>query len=139
LIIVDTSGLVAALFPDQRRHFECASVLQEAAGPFLLSPFVIAEADYLIAKYGGPSAELAFLAELRRGSYELPHFGCVEIDRARNVVESYQDYQIGLTDASLVAISQRYRTVSLLTLDERHFRVLRAFRNQPFRILPADA
>jgi len=49
VIVVDTSGVLAALFPDQRRHRECATVLNEHEGPLLLSPFVLAELDYLIA------------------------------------------------------------------------------------------
>lgn len=46
---------------------------------------------------------------------------------------------MGLADASLVVLAHRYGTDRLLTLDERHFRVLRTREGQPFRLLPADA
>ncbi|HYR30225.1 MAG TPA: PIN domain-containing protein, partial [Thermoanaerobaculia bacterium] len=71
MIIVDTSGLVAAMFEDQRHHEECARILREDEGPIILSPFVFAEADYLVSKYGGIEAELAFLEEVERGAYLL--------------------------------------------------------------------
>ena len=42
-------------------------------------------------------------------------------------------------DASIVVLSHRYRIVDVLTLDERHFRVLRGSSGRSFRLLPADA
>ena len=45
---------------------------------------------------------------------------------------------IGLADASVVVLAERYSCASVLTLDERHFRVLLA-NGRPFRLLPADA
>jgi len=38
----------------------------------------------------------------------------------------------------MVVLAARYRTQDVLTLDERHFRVLQANR-KPLRLLPADA
>ncbi|GAB4109988.1 MAG: hypothetical protein Kow001_10500 [Acidobacteriota bacterium] len=47
MILLDTSGLLAALFPDQRTHLACAQALDGMGGPLLLSPFVLAEIDKL--------------------------------------------------------------------------------------------
>jgi uncharacterized protein len=56
------------------------------------------------------------------------------------VVDRYRDQNIGLTDASLVILALRHRTNRLLTLDERHFRVVRPLqRFRSFRLLPLDA
>jgi predicted nucleic acid-binding protein len=44
----------------------------------------------------------------------------------------------GLADASIVVLADRYATLDLLTLDERHFRAVRGLGNRPFRLLPAD-
>ena len=41
--------------------------------------------------------------------------------------------------SSVVVIANRYGVRDLLTLDERHFRVLRGPGGRPFRLLPADA
>lgn len=43
-------------------------------GPFLLSPFVLAELDYLLASRVGPEAQGAALAEVARGAYRLEPF-----------------------------------------------------------------
>jgi predicted nucleic acid-binding protein len=41
-------------------------------------------------------------------------------------------------DASIAVLAARHRASDVLTLDERHFRVLRA-GEAPFRLLPSDA
>jgi hypothetical protein len=58
---------------------------------------------------------------------------------ALEVIERYGDLRIGLADASLVVLAARHGVGDVLTLDERHFRVLRGPGSQPFRLLPADA
>jgi predicted nucleic acid-binding protein len=139
VILVDTSGLLAALFPDQRAHPACARVLRENPGPFVLSPFVLAEMDYLLWKLAGVSTELAFLAEVAADAYELAAFSSSDVAEARAVIERFHDLGIGLADASLVVLSRRLEVRDLLTLDQRHFRALRGSREQPFRLLPADS
>ena len=44
-----------------------------------------------------------------------------------------------MADAAIVVLAGRYGTDRVLTLDERHFRALRAAGSMPFRLLPADA
>jgi predicted nucleic acid-binding protein len=139
VILVDTSGLLAAMFSDQRHHEECARILREAEPPRIISPFVVAEADYLIQKFGGVDAELLFLEELARGAYFLANFGPREIESARLIVEKYRDLGVGLADASTVVEAGIHDCRDVLTLDERHFRVLRPGPRRTFRILPADA
>ena len=136
-MIVDTSLLLAAFVPDQRMHAECAQVLRTVR-PLVLSPLVLAELDYLTARIAGVDAELTLLAELSSGAYELASFGLDDMVRARSVVERYQDLPLGLTDASLVVLADRYDTDTIGTLDERHFRVVRSLSGRPLRILPAD-
>jgi len=52
------------------------------------------------------------------------------------VVDRYRDQGVGLTDASIVVLADRHRTRSLLTLDHRHFGVLRPLDGGRFRLLP---
>jgi predicted nucleic acid-binding protein len=76
------------------------------------------------------------LAEVSGGAYHLAGFGAEELVRARGVVERYRDQDVGLTDASIVVLADRHRTRSLLTLDHRHFGVLRPLDGGRFRLLP---
>jgi len=138
-MLVDSSGLLATMFPDQRTHRECGQVLTESRGPLLLSPFILAELDYLVTKLAGIPNELSLLREVERGAYELVPFEVADLKRAREVIEQYSDLGIGLADASIVVLSERHSVLDLLTLDQRHFRALRGAGGRPFRILPADA
>ncbi|MGK2858109.1 MAG: PIN domain-containing protein [Thermoanaerobaculia bacterium] len=138
MILIDTSGLLAALFPDQRRHAECARALLRAEPPRVISPFVLAELDYLIHKFAGVEAELALMEDIARGAYEVASFDKSDIAAAASVIERYLDLGIGLSDASLVVLAERHHTRDVLTLDERHFRAMRPYPRGTFRILPAD-
>ncbi|HEU4888857.1 MAG TPA: PIN domain-containing protein [Thermoanaerobaculia bacterium] len=139
MILLDTSGLLAALFEDQNHHEACAQALLRATPPRILSPFVLAEADYLIQKFGGIDAELMFLDEVGRGVFEMTTFDESDVRQAREIVAKYHDLSIGLADASIVVLAGRYDCRDVLTLDFRHFRALRPPGRRSFRILPAGS
>lgn len=138
MILLDTSGLLAAIVGDEPRHVEARRVLDDEPGPRILSPFVLAELDYLLASRGGVERELAFLDEVA-SAYDVPAFDVAAVSDAREVIAAYADQQIGLTDASIVVLAGRYQTERVLTFDERHFQALRSPRGRPFSVLPADA
>lgn len=138
MILLDTSGLLAALDASQRHHAGAAASLRAATPPLLLSPFVLAELDYLLAGHVGAHAQRALLDEVARGAYQLESFAADDVAEAGRVMERYGDLSIGLADASIVVLAMRYRTLDLLTLDERHFRALRGPGDRPFRLLPQD-
>ncbi len=118
-------------------HAECAQALAEQR-PLVLSPLVLAELDYLTARIAGVDAELALLSELSSGAYEIASFGSYDLVKAANVVEQYRNLSLGLTDASLVVLADRYGTDTIATLDERHFRVVRSLSGVPLRLVPVD-
>jgi predicted nucleic acid-binding protein len=139
MIIVDTSGLLSAIDGSQHRHREAVGALRNAEPPWILSPFVLAELDYLLATRVSVDAERALLAEVGRGVYRLETFETADITAAERLIGRYSDLGIGLADASLVVLAARYGIRELLTLDERHFRAVRGPGGRPFRLLPADA
>lgn len=138
MIILDTSGLLAAIDGSQRQHAAAAEALASAPPPWLMSPFVLAELDDLLATRVGQSAERALLAEVGRGVYRLESFGPEDIAAAERVIARHADVGVGLADASLVVLANRHGIVDVLTLDERHFRALRGPGGRAFRLLPAD-
>jgi uncharacterized protein len=138
VILLDTSGLLSAIDESQRHHAACAEVLSEAIPPLLLSPFVVAELDYLLATQVDSRAQLALLDEVACGVYRLEAFSAHDVATAGDIMRRYTNLAIGLADASIVVLAQRHDTRDVLTLDERHFRVLRASGGKRFRVLPAD-
>lgn len=135
-MIVDTSALLAFFDTDEPDHGAVAAVVETATEPLVISPYVLAELDYLVGSRLGVSAELAVLRELAGGAWDLAAFGTEDLAEARTVVERYADQSIGLADASIVVLAARYQTRTVVTLDRRHFGVVRPIDGGTFRILP---
>lgn len=114
-------------------------MLEAEERPFVLSPFVLAELDYFLARRVGLAAELGFLDQVGAGVYELAPFGNDDVALARDLIDRYRDLRIGLADASICVLADRFETERVLTLDERHFRGLRSPAGKRFTLLPADA
>ncbi len=138
MIVLDTSGVLAAVDASQHQHTAAAAVLRESTGPLLLSPFVLAELDHLISTRVSGTAARAFLDQVAAGVYRLEPMNADDVAAACQVIDHYADLGLGLADASLVVLADRHRTSEVLTLDERHFRAVRGPGGRPFRILPAD-
>jgi predicted nucleic acid-binding protein len=136
MILLDTSGLLAALDASQKAHMACAAALRSARPPFLLSPFVLAELDYLLATRVGTTAELLLLEQVELGAYQLEPFSATDVARARAVILRYAALEVGLADASIVVLSERHRIRDVLTLDQRHFGALRTIDGRRFRMRP---
>jgi predicted nucleic acid-binding protein len=137
--VLDTSALLAAIDASQRFHSVAREALGGAAGPLILSPFVLADLDYLLATRVGGDAELALLEEIARETYRFAQLSNEDVAKARRIMAQYADLRVSLADASNVVLANRHGTLDVLTLGERHFRVLRGPGGRPFRILPADA
>ena len=135
-MIVDTGALLAFFDTDEPDHVTVSAVLGGATEPLVVSPYVVAELDYLVASRRGVSAELAVLRELTGGAWDLPAIDVEELVKARAVIERYADQNIGVADASNVILAERYRTRTIVTLDHRHFDILRPLSGGRFRILP---
>jgi predicted nucleic acid-binding protein len=139
VIVLDTSGLLAAIDASQRHHATAAAALRASTGPLLLSPFVLAELDYLLSTRVSVQAATALLGQVADGAYRLEPIAAEDIARASEIIDRYRDLELGLADASLVVLAERHRTNDVLTLDERHFRAVDGPGGRPFRLLPADA
>jgi predicted nucleic acid-binding protein len=138
VIVLDTSGLLAAIDSSQRLHSAASAALRSAKAPLLLSPFVLAELDYLISSKVSSTAATALLDQVSDGAYRLEPMGSEDVARAAEIIRRYRDLELGLADASVVLLAERHRTHDILTLDERHFRAIAGPGGRPFRLLPAD-
>ncbi len=136
MILADTSGLIALFNEREPQHAAVRTALAEVKVPLVVSPYVVAELDYLVGTRVGVQAELAVLRELTGPGYELAEMDAKLLLAAAETVEQYADQHIGVADASIVVLAGKYRTDRVLTLDRRHFDVLRTSSGAPFRLLP---
>ncbi len=135
-MIADTSGLLAYYNAAEPAHERVRAAVESSTEPLVVSPFVVAELDYLLAARVSVTAELAVLRELGSGAYELPALTAADIVACAQIVEKYSDQEIGVTDASLVLLAKRFDTRTILTLDRRHFDVLKSLQGRRFLVVP---
>ncbi len=124
MIVCDTSGLFDAYDKDQPRHAQVMTVLNAEQGPFILSPFVLAELDYFVLTRLGLNIEDKVLNDVAQGAYELCSMDSSDVAQARQLTRRYADLKIGLADASIVILAARYETTRILTSDKRRFRAI---------------
>jgi uncharacterized protein len=136
VLICDTSGLLAFFDASDKHHVRTAAAVDADPGPFVVSPYVLAELDYLLVTRRGVRAELAALRELSGGAWTLPELDTTAVGTAAALIEKYRDQAIGLTDTSLVVLAGRFGTDRILTHDHRHFDVLRTVAGEPFVVVP---
>ena len=136
MIVADTSGLLALFNRREPAHAAVAAFLGSADEVLVVSPYVLAELDYLLATRAGSEAELAVLRELSGGAFALASLEAEDVMQAAEVIERYSDLGIGIADASLVVLAARFGTRTILTLDRRHFAVLRPLDGGRFKIVP---
>lgn len=137
-MIVDASVLYALFDESEPAHGRTVDAIggMLPSRQLVVSPLVVAELDYLVARKYGVSVELAVLRELGSGAWELPALNDTDLRAAADLIEKYRDLNIGVADASLVVLADRYRTTTIATLDRRHFDALRSLDGRAFDILP---
>ncbi|MCO5315790.1 MAG: PIN domain-containing protein [Solirubrobacterales bacterium] len=137
-LIVDTSALLAFFDSSEPDHDAVTRFLETEPGPFIVSPFVIAELDYLVATRYGVQVELDVLDALASGAWELPAVDAKELSRIHDLIGSYRDQNVGVAEASNVLLADRYGTRDILTLDRGHFEKLRPLGSGHFTVHPRD-
>ena len=86
MIILDTSALFAFLRTGDPDNEAVTGVLLTKE-PLIVSPFVIAELDYLVEARAGVRAELQMLADIASGAYELPVLSAADLIACAGVID----------------------------------------------------
>lgn len=135
-MIVDTGALLAFFDTDEPDHPAVSAVISDSSEPLVVSPYVVAEVDYLITTRLGVEPETIALRELAAGAWDLAAIDAADLTKIISVIERYNDQAIGVADASNVVLAERYKTTTIATLDHRHFDVLRPLTGGYFTVVP---
>ena len=73
-----------------------------------------------------------YCKSFRACAWELATFVAHDLELAASLVKKYRDQHIGAADASNVVLADRYQTRTIVTLDRRHFDVLRPLSGRLF-------
>jgi predicted nucleic acid-binding protein len=136
VLIVDTGPFVAVADLDDADHDACDELLDTDPGPLVTTALVIAEAGFLIDRQVGPEGEAALVADVVEGRIVVETLTADDWQRTLELVRTYADLPLGVTDASVIALAERHRVERIATLDHRHFRVVRPTHRPAFTLVP---
>jgi uncharacterized protein len=137
-LIVDAAPLIALGDSRDRLHDAVGDVLRAEGGDLVIPAPVSAEVDYLIRRRGSAAAARAFLRDVAAGRFRVEGLTADEHGTAARLDEQYADLDLGLADLSVVILAHRFRTLRLLTFDERDFRAVTPLAGGSFTLLPRD-
>lgn len=132
--IVDTGVLLAAADESEEHHRLCLKVLARPDLIPIVPTMVAAEAAFMINLRLGPQAEMRFVRAIAGWDVEAPTAD--DFIRCAELLEEYSDQNLGVVDASVVALAERMQVGLLLTLDHRHFSVVHPRHVEAFELLP---
>jgi predicted nucleic acid-binding protein len=103
------SALLAYFDAPEPGHSRVAAVLDASTHLLIVSPYVVAGLDYLVATRHGVDAELAVIDELAGGAWELAGCDASDLAPARSIIAQYRNQEIGVADAANVVLAQTIR------------------------------
>lgn len=138
-LIADTGAIYACYDRSDQHHTTVKAFLSDLDEKLWVPALVLAELDHLVGVRLGERARATVLANVLDTMSVIPFDQSMAV-RAASVAGTYGEFPLGLTDATLVVSAQDYRTLELLTVDQRHFRAVKPlWGGESFRLLPFDA
>jgi predicted nucleic acid-binding protein len=133
--LADTSFVVAVLNRQDNKHQACLAIYQKRSD-ILLLPTALTEVAYLLKRERGPAFLANFLQKLPETKFQLISLNSSDIQLSSEVLVRYADIDLDFVDASIFACAERLRITTILTLDQRDFRIFRPKHCDYFEILP---
>jgi predicted nucleic acid-binding protein len=135
IAVADTGFVVALLNRTDVRH-EAVKAVYANQRSVLLPQTVLAEVAYLLGRDAGTAVVVSFLNGLAASRFRLVALVEQDVSRIAEILAQYADSRIDFVDASVMAIAERYSSTTILTLDQRDFRLFRPQHCDSFEILP---
>jgi predicted nucleic acid-binding protein len=135
IAVADTGFVVALLNRSDAMH-DAVTIVYSQQQRVLLPQTVLAEVAYLVGRASGIKTVVAFLRGLSASRFRLVALTDLDMQRAANILDRYADSRIDFVDATVMAIAERYGSNTILTLDQRDFRLFRPAHCAYFELLP---
>ena len=110
MIVCDTSGLLAAYDQEEPDGPAVRALLDAETGTLIVSPFVLAELDYMLLSRAGIQAELTLLTDLADDVYQVAAFTAEDAKRVAMLAERHADLKLGMADAHTMVLAARSAT-----------------------------
>jgi len=138
-LVLDTGPLLAALDAADPDHASCASLIADSREDLIVPALVLSELDYWCHERLTAGVWLEFLRDVLDGAYSVEGPTQGDLERCHELQSTYADLDLGVVDASVLALAERLREPKLATLDHRHFATVRPAHVRALELLPTPA
>jgi uncharacterized protein len=90
-------------------------LLESRTDDLLVTPYVVTEVCYLVGKYVGAMAEANFVEAVAAGDLNQVEITNADLGRMAELMRQYQDFPLGIADASVVTIAERLGLTEVAT------------------------
>jgi uncharacterized protein len=135
-LVLDTGPVLAALDAADQDHRRCAELLEASGEDLVLPTLVLAELDYWCHERLSGDVWLTFLDDVLAGAYRVEAPTQRDLERCHELQAQYADLDLGVVDASVLALTERLGESKLATLDHRHFATVRPAHVEAIQLLP---
>ena len=135
-LILDTGPLYATLDRDDAAHRQSRRLVELADEPLVIPSPVLVEVDYWISRRLHVGVLVSLLDDVAQGAYLVEDLTPADYGRVREICDRYADADVGFVDAAVLAVVERLNEPKLVTLDRRHFGLLRPRHVDALRLLP---
>ncbi|MBA2347874.1 MAG: PIN domain-containing protein [Solirubrobacterales bacterium] len=132
-VVVDTNVVLAALDPHDEEHARALAWYDLVDEDLVTTPLAVAEMDYLVARRSGRPGTQLLMTDLEAGALQVRWWATAMIE---TLAIARRWPELGLTDASLLALAPVVRTDRIATFDRRHFDAPRTADGDHFTLLP---
>ena len=133
-VVVDAGFVLAVARGRHPRHREAVALVETLDEDLVTSPLAVADIDRAVAEAAGADAQQAVWRDFERGAYAV-RWWADALKETLAIARRHPD--VGLTNASLVAVAHRVNTRRIATFDDQ-FRTLTTPDGEAFVVLPDD-
>jgi uncharacterized protein len=136
-LVLDTGPILALLDAGDPAHARSVAMVDEVGEDLVVPTCVLVEIDYWTHKLLGQESWEVFVEDIASGAYRLEPLTVEDLLRASELECRYGELDLGLVDASVIALCERLGETKVATLDRRDFSVVRPGHCDSLRLLPA--
>jgi predicted nucleic acid-binding protein len=111
--ILDAGPLIGLLDEDDQHHSWARAIFKIYTGPYFTTEAVLTEAAHMTGQ------DELLLEGVRTGRFQISVDIFTDEPAIRRALQAYKD--CGLTDATVIAVSEKFPAVKVLTTDKKHF------------------
>ena len=136
VLVLDTGPILALLDAGDPAHARAVAMVDEVHEDLVVPTCVLVEVDYWTRKLLGSESWDVVVEDIASGAYRLEPLTLDDLRRAAELERRYAQLDLGLVDASVIALCERLGETKVATLDRRDFSVVRPNHCESLLLLP---